>query len=62
MEKKQILKPVLIFVHVPKTAGTTFRTVLEKNYRKELVYETKWPNEIQDVKSFQQLPLGKRNS
>ena len=62
MQKNQQSEPTLIFVHIPKTAGTTFRAILEKNYKNKLAYEVKWPNEIEDIKLFQQLPQDKRNS
>ena len=38
MQKNQQSEPTLIFVHIPKTAGTTFRAILEKNYKNQLAY------------------------
>jgi hypothetical protein len=34
----------IIFLHIPKTAGSTFKSIIKKNYKKKEIYELYSPN------------------
>lgn len=46
-KKKQ--SPPLVFFHIPKTAGTTFNSILEKNYPDKSIYRIRGKNTHEDI-------------
>jgi len=54
--------PAIIFVHVPKAAGTTLHRIIEKHYPRQTVYSTNPSllNPEASIEHFKQLPLEQR--
>lgn len=49
-------EPVIIFLHIPKTAGTTLQTIINKQFKREYVYELDNSNAQKSMEKFQHLP------
>jgi len=49
------VKEVLIFIHIPKTAGTTFSAILDRNYKKSRIVSI-YPNLGMTASDFRRLP------
>ncbi|MEL6441277.1 MAG: sulfotransferase family 2 domain-containing protein [Cyanobacteria bacterium J06621_8] len=47
--------PLVIFLHIPKAAGTTLRDILCRQYKKEYIYELDSKNFLQSQEDFKQL-------
>ena len=47
--------PVVIFLHIPKAAGTTLRDILYRQYEKEYIYELDGQNFVRSLEDFKQL-------
>ena len=52
-------KPVLIFVHIPKTAGGTLNSLIHRFYPKERIYRYEWGEEAR--LKFEALPVEAKN-
>jgi hypothetical protein len=53
---------ILIFLHIPKTGGTTLHHVLERYYSKEQICSFKDPDRHNDIESFKGLSKAKREA
>ena len=53
--KKEKSLPVVIFLHIPKAAGTTLRDILYRQYDREYIYELDSQNFSQSLEDFKQL-------
>lgn len=49
----------VIFVHIPKTGGTTFKTIIERQYKSQSVFLFKRPPE-RSLAEFKELPEAKK--
>lgn len=45
MQESELASQTLIFLHIPKAAGTSFKRILEKNFRQEQVYLVDGPED-----------------
>jgi hypothetical protein len=54
--------PAIIFVHIPKAAGTTLHRIIEQHYPRQNVYSTNPSllNPEASIEHFKQLPLERR--
>lgn len=55
-------KPTVIFLHIPKTAGTAVRALIGKNYLKKQVYDFPDIDAREAMRNFRLLPVEKRGS
>jgi Galactose-3-O-sulfotransferase len=53
---------VLIFLHIPKTGGTTLHHFLERCYPKDQICSFKDPNCRSEIENFKRLATGKREA
>jgi hypothetical protein len=52
----------LIFLHIPKTGGTTLRHILERCYRRDQICTFKDPGFLSQIEYFKRLPPEKRKA
>lgn len=50
----------LIFLHIPKAAGSTLHSIIERNYPKESIYTIDGSRVLESIKEFKTLPESKR--
>jgi len=53
---------VVIFLHIPKTGGTTLHHILERCYPKDQICNFKSPNHRSEIEKFKRLAPGKREA
>ena len=58
---KENSSPVIIFLHIPKAAGTTLRDILYRQYEKECIYELDGQNFSQSQEDFKQLNIKEKD-
>ena len=52
----------IIFLHIPKTGGTTLRHILERRYRWDQIYTLKDPGFLSQIEKFKKFPSEKREA
>lgn len=50
----------VIFLHIPKTGGTTLHHILERCYRRDQICTFKYPGFLSQIENFKRLPPEKR--
>ncbi|MEM8722327.1 MAG: sulfotransferase family 2 domain-containing protein [Cyanobacteria bacterium P01_G01_bin.39] len=58
---KEMSSPIVIFLHIPKAAGTTLRDILYRRYEKGHIYELDGQNFVQSIEDFKQLPAKEKD-
>jgi Sulfotransferase family len=53
---------IVIFLHIPKTGGTTLHHILERCYPKDQICNFKSPNHRSEIEKFKRLAPGKREA
>ena len=46
---------VLLFLHIPKTAGTTLNSIIHKQYAPEVIYNVAGPDLAKSIEKFKTL-------
>ena len=59
MQSSSMMSPVLIFVHIPKTAGGTLNSIIRRKYDSDRVYRYEYGDEARI--DFENLPVEKKN-
>lgn len=51
-KERRIMKPLIVFLHVPKTAGSSLATILNKNFKGRVLNVRAWDNDPGDLKNI----------
>ena len=54
--------PIIIFLHIPKAAGTTLKDILCRQYERECIYELNSQSFLQSQEQFKQLPTKEKEN
>jgi hypothetical protein len=57
---KQAKSELIIFVHIPKTAGTSLRGIIEKNFKKDAIFTVDGRNPQKSIALFNNLSSDKK--
>ena len=53
---------LIIFVHIPKTAGTSLRVIIERNFDRQVIFTIDGRNPQKSIKQFNQLSQEEKSS